>query len=57
MELPFSEDDYRETLNWVEETITEAENETEFPENRDFFYCTQLCGFRKSCEYAAEDWS
>lgn len=57
VELPFSEDDYRETLNWVEETITEAENETEFPENRDFFYCTQLCGFRKSCEYAAEDWS
>ena len=57
VELPFSVEDYNETIRWVSETIAEAEQEEDFPDSRDFFYCTQLCGFRKSCEYAQGDWS
>lgn len=57
VEIEFSQADFDETMRWVRDTIDEAEREEDFPENREFFYCTQLCGFRNSCEYAQEDWS
>ena len=49
--IPFNEADYQGALNWFEETIHQIENEEEFAETSDFFYCHRLCDYRYSCDY------
>jgi len=53
-EIEFSLDDYMEAMGWIKESIEQIEREEEFPPNLNYFYCTQLCNFRNSCEYAAD---
>lgn len=57
MEVPFNEEEYDKVIDWAANTIWEIEHEKDFKPTLNFFYCTQLCGFRNSCEYAADaDW-
>lgn len=57
VEVPFREEEHRTTMEWVAETIQEIEREENFEPNLNFFYCTQLCGYRSVCEYAeSADW-
>jgi len=49
--IPFDIEEYNNTIKWTTETIHKIENETEWGENQDFFYCHNLCNFRSSCEY------
>ena len=58
VEIHFNESEYEETLQWAKETIEAIQAEEEFPGNPQFFYCTNLCNFRNSCEYAKMgEWS
>lgn len=57
MEVSFNEEEYDKVIDWAANTIWEIEHEKDFKPTLNFFYCTQLCGFRNSCEYAADaDW-
>jgi len=49
--IPFIKETYNETMIWFDDVIKEIEKEIEFEPNEDFFYCTNLCNFRNSCEY------
>lgn len=49
--LPFIQEEYEEALQWASNTIKEIYKETEFPETKDYFYCRNLCNYRRSCEY------
>lgn len=49
--IPFSMDEYTNTIKWFENTIKEATKEREFEPSPDYFYCRNLCNFRNSCEY------
>ncbi len=50
--IPFSQDDYMNAIKWAIETIHAIEAETEYASSPNFFYCDQLCVFRRSCEYS-----
>lgn len=50
--IKFSKDEYDQSVRWLIDTIHSIEREEEFPSNQDYFYCTNLCNFRSSCEYA-----
>lgn len=49
--IPFDIDKHREATQWFIDTIHTIENEKEFKETMDYFYCHNLCEFRNSCEY------
>lgn len=51
LRIQFDENEYREAINWFVDTIQAVENEGDFTETIDYFYCTNLCDFRNSCEY------
>ena len=53
--IPFVKNDYDEALKWFSDEIEKVENDETFDANLEFFYCTQLCDFRLSCEYANQD--
>lgn len=53
--IPFVKDDYDESLFWFENVIHDIEQDESFEENVEFFYCTQLCEFRGTCEYINQD--
>ena len=58
VEIKFDEQEYNATIQWAEETLKKISKEQDFDAAPDFFYCTQLCNFRHSCEYAqAGEWS
>lgn len=50
--IPFLEEEYKDAVTWMVETIKKIENEDEYDPNMEFFYCNNLCNFRHSCEYA-----
>ena len=52
-EIPFVEKEYNETIDWFSNTVSEINQEEAFDPNTDFFYCSNLCNFRNSCEYQA----
>lgn len=55
--LDFSQDEYVEVMKWFTDTIHRIENEKDFEPSLEYFYCTNLCNFRNSCEYCEEaDW-
>lgn len=51
--IPWKKEEMNETFKWAEETIASIENETEFPANPSFFYCSSLCSIRvnMNCPY------
>ena len=49
--IPFIQIEYEEAIKWFKDTIKTIELEEEFEPSEDFFYCTNLCNFRHSCEY------
>lgn len=49
--IPFNKDEYDDTIKWFIDTIKTIETEEDFEPSQDFFYCTNLCNFRHSCEY------
>lgn len=58
VEIKFDQDEYEEVMRWAHETILDIQKEEDFPGNPQFFYCTNLCNFRHSCEYAKMgEWS
>lgn len=50
--IPFDENDYRKAIQWMVDCIHQIESEKDYEPNVDFFYCSNLCNFRNSCEYA-----
>lgn len=51
LSLPFKMDEYLETQKWFNDLIDEIHKEENFAPHLDFFYCSNLCGFRKTCDY------
>lgn len=49
--IPFVHGEYEEAIKWFNDTIETIEQEEKFEPSKDFFYCTNLCNFRNSCEY------
>ena len=49
--IPFIMSEYKEIMKWFKESLAEIEAEEVFPANLNYFYCNNLCKFRKSCEY------
>ena len=49
--IPFVEDRCKAVLDWTVDTIHAIENEKDWLENQDFFFCHNICNFRRSCEY------
>lgn len=52
--IPFKEDEYAETIKWFSDIIQTIEFEKEFEPTQNYFYCSNLCNFRASCEYNNE---
>lgn len=50
--IPFKKEEYDETIKWFKKTIKQIEKEEDFEPTLNFFYCTNLCNFRDSCEYS-----
>ncbi len=50
--IPFEEKEYLAALDWLIDTIHIIENEKDYNATLNYFYCTNLCSFRNSCEYA-----
>lgn len=51
VKIPFVMGEYEETLKWFIETIELAEKEEDYEPTYEFFYCSNLCNFRNSCEF------
>lgn len=49
--IPFIKSEYDETIKWFKDTIKTIECEKEFEPSEDYFYCSNICNFRNSCEY------
>ena len=49
--IPFLQSEYQAALDWFVEEIHKIENDNLFDANKDYFFCANLCNFRKSCEY------
>ena len=49
--IPFDQNEYDETIDWIKGVIKEISEEEEFDASSDYFYCNNLCPFRNSCEY------
>lgn len=55
--IPFSQKEYEEAVEWFVDTIHAIENEEQYEPTLNYFYCTQLCNFRNSCECCkTADW-
>lgn len=50
--IPFKKDEYDTAVKWFVNTIHTIEQETDYDARLNYFYCTNLCNFRNSCEYA-----
>lgn len=50
--LPFNMQDYEEAIEWARKQVAVIENITEWPPIQEEFFCTFLCDYRSSCEYA-----
>lgn len=50
--IPFDKNEYKDALEWFNDTVSAIEKEDNFEPQQNFFYCRNLCAFRSSCEYA-----
>lgn len=53
--IQFVKDDYDKAIKWFSNKIEKIKEDEIFDANVEFFYCTHLCDFRSSCEYANQD--
>lgn len=53
--ISFNKDEYDESLFWFVDTIKQIEQDEEFIEKEDYFYCHNICEFRNSCDYVMQD--
>ena len=53
--IPFIKEEYDEAIKWFSDEVKRIEMDETFNANLEFFYCTQLCEFRSSCEYINQD--
>lgn len=53
--INFSKEDYDDSISWFLITIHKIEEDELFEPNENFFFCTQICEFRNSCEYANQE--
>ena len=50
--IPWDESEYKNSLNWVAETLEKIKNEELWlPDDTNQFYCNYLCGYRNDCEF------
>lgn len=49
--ITFDQKEYEESIEWFVNQIHAIEQEEDFEPKQDFFYCSNLCDFRNSCEY------
>lgn len=54
VKIEFKQNEYENTMKWFNDTVKNIEKENDFSATPDFFYCTNLCDFRNSCEYRKE---
>ena len=47
--IPFNEEDYKMTMDWLERSVDEIESAFDFPTNYGTFYCRNFCAYRKKC--------
>lgn len=55
--IPFSQEDFEESLQWTYDTIDLIENEQFFCKKRDLGFCTNLCNYGQNtgiCDYRQE---
>lgn len=52
--IEFSENDYADAVKWAVDTIHISEAEEEYAPTMGYFYCTNLCNFRNSCDYVKD---
>lgn len=48
--IPWNKNEYQEAIQWSLDTIHRIENETDWAENYDQFFCKYICGCRSNCE-------
>lgn len=51
LNLPFIKEEYETSKKWAINVISEIHKEENFVPKMDYFYCSNLCGFRNSCDY------
>jgi hypothetical protein len=51
IKIPFDMNEYNKTTQWALDTIKLIKNEKDWKPKSDFFYCSNICGYRSSCEY------
>lgn len=49
--IPWKEEDYKEAIQWAEDTLKLIENEKEYEPKFDYYYCVNLCDVRMDCPY------
>lgn len=50
--IPFNEKDYKETIDWVKDTVDRIYEDEEFMPHVSYMMCNQLCNYRDGyCEY------
>lgn len=55
--IKFNPEDYKKTMEWFDSVIEDIKKEEDFEPTLDFFYCINLCSFRKTCEYRKKEYS
>lgn len=48
--IPFDQKEYEDTIKWAVDTIHLIEQEENFDTHDDFYFCHNICEFRRSCE-------
>lgn len=49
--IQFLESEYKDAIEWFQSMAEKIPQEQDFEATQDYFYCSQLCNFRNSCEY------
>lgn len=49
VEIKFNIEDLRETVKWIQNTISDIYNEKDFNANKQDFFCNYLCSFKGRC--------
>lgn len=53
--IPFVEEEYKETMQWVIDTIEKIKKDKTFANKSSYVMCSSLCDYRNDCEYKNED--
>lgn len=51
IEIEFNLDDYKEALQWADDTVSSIKSAFDFPPNCEDFYANNLCNHREYCEF------